>query len=168
MLNISKKNLQLYKIWTTVCTFFSSLLAFYTDLDLALSFFLLCTTLDTLTAIHAQAIIKGLKFNPLKKYFWGQIKSSSLRNWMKKVFWEYGLYLVIAFAIDKYVFKNFILLDILQRELTLPVLAVYLFSFIELWSIGENIEGAGGINIFKKILHFIPEKYQKIFNSDKS
>lgn len=153
------------KTGITISTFISGILTYYTDLSLALWFFLISTLLDTLTSINAQAFSKGLKFNPFKKYFWMQITSSGLRNWMKKVFWEYGIYLIIAFAIDKYVFKNIILFDIFDRKMTLPVVAVYLFSFIELWSVGENIERSGGINIFKRILHFIPEKYLQIFKS---
>ncbi len=57
-----------------------------------------------------------------------------------------------------------VLFDFFNRQLTLPVLAVYLFSFIEIWSIGENMERAGGINIFKRLMHLIPEKYRKIIN----
>lgn len=154
------------KLWLTITGFLSGVLAYYTDLNLALWLFGISTVLDTLTSINAQAYAAGLKFNPFKKYFWAQISSTGLRKWMKKVFWEYGIYLIIAFAIDKYVLKNMILFDMLNRKLTLPVIAIYLFSFIEIWSIGENIERAGGINIFKRVLHFIPEKYQKIFKPE--
>jgi len=158
----------MYKAWTAASAFISGILACYTDLNLALFFFCFCTVLDTITSIHAQATLKGLQFNPLKKYFWTQIKSYGLRMSLQKIFWEYGTYLLIAFAIDKYVLKNNFIFEIYYRQLTLPVIAVYLFAFIELWSVGENIEKAGGINIFKKILHFIPDKYQRIFKSDKS
>lgn len=153
------------KIWLFIASIVSGLLACYTDLVPALFFFVISTCLDTATSIHAQALGKGLKFNPLKNYFWNQISSAGLRNWMKKVFWEYGVYLIISFVIDQCVLKNIILFNAEGRELTLPVLAIYLFAFIETWSIGENIERAGGVNIFKKILHLIPDKYQKIFKS---
>lgn len=153
------------KAWITLTSFLAGLLAYYTDLNLALWFFCISTSFDTLTSIHAGAIAKNLSFNPLKKHFWIHISSTQLRNWMKKIFWEYGIYLMIAFAVDKYVLKSIILFDAFERQLTLPVLAIYLFSFIELWSVGENIERAGGINIFKKVLQFIPEKYQQIFKS---
>lgn len=92
-----------------------------------------------------------------------EINSFGLRKWMKKIFWEYGIYLIIAFAIDKYVLKDIILVQIDNRSLKLPVLAVYLFSFIELWSVGENIKRSGGINIFEKLIHCIPEKFQRFF-----
>ncbi|MUV02102.1 hypothetical protein GN157_00120 [Flavobacterium rakeshii] len=150
------------KIWIALSTIIAGVLSCYTDLNLALILFAIATTLDTATAIHAQATIKGLRFNPVKGYFWKEISSTGLRNWMKKMLWEYGIYLIMAFAIDQCVLKNMILFKVLGRELTLPVLAVYLFAFIEMWSIGENIERAGGINIFKRILSFIPEKYQKL------
>lgn len=154
------------KLYLSAASLMSGALAYYTDLNLALWLFFIATTLDTLTAINAQAVAKGYSFNPFKKYFWAQITSTGLRNWMKKVFWEYGIYLIIAFAINKYVLKNMILFDMFDRRLTLPVLALYLFSFIEIWSIGENLERAGGVNIFKKVLHFLPEKYQKIFKPE--
>ena len=154
------------KIWIVTSTLISGVLTYYTVLNLALWFFLITTFLDTLTSINAQALSKGLKFNPFKKHFWMQITSSGMRNWIKKVFWEYGIYLIIAFAIDKCVFKNIILFDFFDRRITLPVIAIYLFSFIELWSVGENIERSGGINIFKRILHLIPEKHLQIFKSN--
>lgn len=153
------------KIWIFISTLVSGLLACYTDLIPALVIFIISTCLDTATSIHAQAMLKGLVFNPFKKYFWNEISSTGLRNWMKKVFWEYGVYLIISFVIDQCVLKNITLFSTFDRELTLPVLAIYLFAFIETWSIGENIERAGGINIFKKILHLIPDKYQKLFKS---
>ena len=152
------------RIWIGLCSLISGALACYTGLNHALWLFVISTTLDTLTSIHAQAVANGLTFNPFKMYFWNQISSNGLRCWMKKVFWEYGVYLVIAFAIDKYVFKNMVVFDVLDNKLTLPVLAVYLFAFIELWSIGENIERAGGVNIFKRLLHLIPEKYRRLLN----
>lgn len=156
----------LEKIWITIVTLLSGILSYYSDLNSALWLFFICTSLDTFTAINAHALSKGLLFNPFKKYFWLQITSSGLRNWMRKVFWEYGIYLIIAFAIDKYVLKNIIVFDFFNRKMTLPVVTIYLFSFIELWSIGENIERSGGTNIFKKLLHLIPEKYQKIIKSE--
>ena len=153
------------KAWITLTTIVSGILTCYSDLNLALYLFIISTSLDTLTSIHANAINKNLNFNVLKKYFWNEIKSSELRKWMKKVFWEYGVYLIIAFSIDKYVLKNITLLHIENRELKLPVLTIYLFSFIELWSVGENIKRSGGVNVFEKIIHFIPEKYQRIFKN---
>ena len=151
-------------LWTT--TFLSGVLAYYTDLHFALYFFLGTTLMDTITAIDVQAKQKGLLFRPWKKYFWMQIKSSGLRNWCEKVFWKYGRWAIMAFMLNEWVLKNMIIFDMFERKLTLPVVAIYLFGFIELWSIGENIEKTGDRNIFKMILHLLPEKYQKIFKSE--
>lgn len=153
-------------LWLT--SFISGVLAYYTDLHLAVYFFLGATTLDTITSIHAKSVAKGLKFNPFKLYFWKEITSGGLRDWAKKVFLEYGIYLIIAFMIDEWVLKRMVLFEFFGRKLTLPVIALYLFSFIEVWSIGENIEEAGGNNLFKKILHFLPEKYQQIFKKEQN
>lgn len=154
------------KFYLWLMVFVSSMFAYYTDLQSALYFFLGATVLDTLTAIDVNARAKGLKFNPFKLYFWKEITSSGLREWLNKVFWEYGRYLVIAFMLNEWVLKNMIIFDAFDRKLTLPVVAVYLFGFIELWSIGENIEQAGGINLFKRVLQFLPDKVQQIFKND--
>lgn len=154
------------KFYLWLVSFMSGVLAYYTDLHLAFYIFLGATTLDTITSIHAASIKKGLKFNPFKAYFWKEITSGGLRDWSKKVFLEYGIYLIIAFMINEWVLKRMVLFEVFDRKLTLPVIALYLFSFIEIWSIGENIEKAGGTNLFKKVLHFLPDKYQKIFKDE--
>jgi hypothetical protein len=64
------------------------------------------------------------------------------------------------------VFKQEVTFEIHNRQMTLPVIALDLFSAIELWSIGENIEDAGGVNIFKRITQYLPEKFQKVINPD--
>jgi hypothetical protein len=151
------------KFYIWLMTVVSGFLAYYTDLHLALAFFFCATTLDTASAIDVAARAKGLKFNPFKKYFWKEISSTGLRTWCEKVFWQYGRYLFIAFILNEWVLKNMIIFDYFNRKLTLPVVAVYLFGFIELWSIGENIEKSGGINIFKRLLQFLPENVQQIF-----
>jgi hypothetical protein len=156
----------LHDIYVWLSAFISGILAYYTDLHYALYFFLGTTVLDTISAIDAQARSKGLKFDPTKKYFWLQIKSSGIRDWMRKVFWEYGRYCLIAIMLNEWVLKNMIVLEAFDRKLTLPVVAVYLFGFIELWSIGENMEKAGGVNLFKRVLHFLPDNIQKIVKND--
>jgi hypothetical protein len=152
-----------YETYLAISLTLSSFLAFYTDIKTALLAFAIFTILDTITRIDADAKNKGLKFNPFKAYFWAEIKSDEIRNMLRKVFMEYGVYLLIAFVIDALIFKHSVLFEIYDRKMTLPVIALYVFSGIELWSIGENIADAGGVNIFKRIIHFLPEKYQKIF-----
>lgn len=151
------------KLYLFIGTLLSGVLACHTDLLLALCAFAVITTLDTLTAIHASAFQRGVEFAPLKLYFWKQITSAGLRAWTKKVFAEYGVYLIIAFVISEWILKNIPVLEIFERRLTLPVMAVYLFCLIEMWSVGENIEKAGGVNLFKRILHLLPEKIQQLF-----
>lgn len=160
----SKLMLKKAYIWFT--TFISSFLAFYTDLRFALYFFVGATILDTLTAIDAQAKDKGLVFRPWKKYFWLQITSSGLRDWCEKVFWKYGRWAVMAFMLNEWVLKNMVIFDMFDRKLTLPVIAIYIFGFIECWSIGENIEKTGDRNIIKMVFHLLPEKFQKIFKKE--
>jgi hypothetical protein len=153
----------IHEVYLTICLAISSFLAFYTDIKSAFFAFVILTILDTVTRINANAKNKGLKFNPFKRYFWAEIQSGELRIMLQKVVMEYGIYLIIAFVIDVLIFKNSVLFEIYNRKMTLPVISLYVFSGIELWSIGENIADAGGVNIFKRIIHFLPEKYQKIF-----
>lgn len=158
-----ENNLMIKKGYIWFTTFISSVLAYYTDLHIALYFFIGATILDTITAIDAQAKAEGMVFRPWKKYFWLQIKSRGLRDWCEKIFWKYGRWLIMAFMLNEWVLKNMVIFDMFNRKLTLPVVAVYLFGFIECWSIGENIEKTGDRNIIKMIFHFLPEKFQKIF-----
>jgi hypothetical protein len=152
-----------YEIYMAIAATISAFLTAYYKIDMAFFCFILITSLDTITRVHADAIKKNLVFNPFKAYFWREFKSDKFREMLNKVFLEYGVYLVIAFILDTLVFDK-LLLNIYGQRLTLPVIALYLFSFIELWSIGENIDEAGGVNIFKRIVHLLPEKVQEIIN----
>lgn len=148
----------------------SGLLACYTDIDLALYLFLAATVLDTFSAINAQAVAKGLTFNPFKMYFWMEIKSKGLRSWAKKLFGEYTIYIILAFMLDKWVLKSMIVIDVHHWQLTLPVAVIYFLAFIEIWSIGENIEKTGRPNYIKKLVNWMmPEKFKKFIpgNEDK-
>lgn len=158
----------LKKVYLLIISTLSTFLACHTDLKPALYFFMLATIVDTISAIDVQARAKGLKFNPLKGYFWKQIKSSGLRDWCKKVLWDYGRYLLMAFAISNWVLKNTIVFDAFDRKLTLPVVALYIFGGIELWSIGENIEKTGGLNLFKRVIQFLPPNVQQIFQPNQN
>lgn len=165
----------LLKIWTAIQKFgfevylffagiFSYFLSNYARIDYAFYCFLIITSLDTVTRINAEAAAKKLKFNPFKGYFWAEIKSEGLRDMFKKVFTEYGVYLIISFVIDRLVFAGTITFNVYGSDIKLPVIALYFFSFVEVWSIGENIEESGGINLVKRVLHFLPEKLQKIIS----
>lgn len=158
---IHKFTFEIYLFFAGLTSYF---LSNYNRIDYAFYCFLIITSLDTVTRINAGAIAKKLKFNPFKAYFWKEIKSSGLRDMYKKVFMEYGVYLIISFVVDQLVFNGTITFNIYGSNLKLPVIALYLFSFVEVWSIGENIEEAGGINLIKKTLHFLPEKIQKIIS----
>lgn len=151
-----------FEIYLFFAGMISTFLKDYDRIEYALGCFAIVTTLDTVTKINAVAKSKKLKFNPFKKYFWLEIKSGGFRDMANKIFMEYGVYLIIAFVIDILVFSETTTFNVVGSQLKLPVIAVYYFSFIEAWSIGENIEEAGGVNWLKRIVHFLPEKIQKI------
>ena len=138
------------KIYIFITTAISIFIAGYSDFIHTLYGFLIISSLDTLSAIHAGAIAKGLKFNPLKAYFWKEIKSALIREWMKKMFSEYAFYLILAFVIETFIIQQKLQLQLINWKLDLPTSCLWVFSAIELWSIGENIERAGGINLIKK------------------
>lgn len=152
------------KIYYGISTIISSILAYHSSLKESLIFFIIVIILDSITRIHADSKNKGLKFNPFKLYFWKQIKSKGLRRTLEKVFLEYGIYLIIAFTLDKYILDKMVIFHFNEEGLTLPILTIWLFCFIEIWSIAENIEEAGGKNVLKIVYDFLPEKIKKILD----
>ncbi|PQL95208.1 hypothetical protein [Apibacter adventoris] len=166
MISILTTTAKINKLYLMTTGFISMILSYLTSLKMALLAFAIITILDTITRINAEAKKQKLKFNPLKKYFYRQIKSKGLRLMCDKIFTEYGIYMIIAFVIDYFILDQMVLFNFNNRGLTLTIIALYIFSGIEIWSLGENIEDAGGINIIKKVLCLLPEKYQKIFNSE--
>jgi hypothetical protein len=157
---------KIHKLYLIFSTFISAALSYHTSLKTALLAFAIITLLDTLTRINAAAKKEGLKFNPFKGYFYRQIKSKGLRDMCDKIFARYGVYLMIAFVVDCWILDRMVLMNFNDKGLTLPIISLYVFCAIEIWSIGENIEDAGGINIIKRILHLLPEKIQKLFYPD--
>lgn len=149
------------------------------DLINSIIMFLIATSLDTLTSIHAGATKKGLKFNPFKLYFWKEIKSGLLRVWLKKVFFEYAIYLIIAFCLDILIIQqqlqNFSIPilqnDIVNFSLNLPVFVLWVLIALEIWSVGENLESTGRINLIKRFAKFLeqylPEKFKAFFTASK-
>ena len=87
------------KAYIFLAGFFSWFFSTYPIEDILL-LFVLSTLLDTITRIHAVAKNKGLKFNPLKKYFWKQIESQGLKLMGRKIFMDYSLPVIVAFLVD--------------------------------------------------------------------
>lgn len=158
----------IYQTYLKVGLLISSFLALHTNLYLALEVFALAVVLDTITRIHATGKNSGIPFDPKRKEFWLLIKSKGIRNMFNKVFMQYGIYALIAYFLDKNLLNQMTIFTFRDQPFTLPVVAVWLFTGSEIWSIGENIEDAGGVNYPKRLIHLIDEKYQKIFkkNSD--
>lgn len=146
----------------------SWLVSTYVEIIPAFIFFIICTTLDTISRIDANARLQKLKFNPFKKYFWFQIKSDSLRGWFRKVFKEYLFYALIIFLVDKFIFKHQLNFDFFALKLDPVTAALFLFGLNELWSVFENREEAGYTNILKAginiFISLVPEKWQEPLN----
>lgn len=155
------------KIYIFLAGFFSWLFSTY-PIENILTLFVIATFLDTITRIHAVAKNKGLKFNPLKKYFWKQIESQGLKLMGRKIFMDYSLPVIVAFLVDTLIFKNALHFDLLSLKLSIPSAAILFFTCVEIWSIFENLEDAGGTNWLKKSTHwfsgFLPEKWQEVLN----
>lgn len=153
------------KIYLFLSTTISGILSYHTELESSLKVFFAVIVLDTFTRIHANAKNKGLKFNPFKAYFWKEIKSKGIRKMFEKLFLEYCVYILIAFIVDKYVLEQMTLLEFNSKHLTLPILTIWLFSFTEMWSIAENIEEAGGRNVFKVVIDLLPDKFKSVIKA---
>ena len=73
---------------------------------------------------------------------------------------------MIAFIVDVHILKKMVIIELWGDKLTLPMIALYIFSAIEIWSVGENIEKRGGVNLPKRVFHLLPEKIQKILKQE--
>lgn len=136
----------------------------YTTFPQTLLAFALITSLDTITSINLGAYKKKLKFNPLKAYFWKEIKSGLIRVWMKKVFKEYFIYLIIAFILDILILEKQLYFDFMYFRLNLPIIVLWWAIGIELWSIGENIEGTGKKNWIKIAFKWLENQVRNKLN----
>lgn len=163
---IINKSGHLYNIYLKISLFISSILSVYIGLQESLRLLGIMLLLDSLTRIHATAKQQKIKFNPLTKGFWFVIKSKGLKLMLNKAFMQYGIYFLIAYFVDNYVLRQMTIITFQETDFTLPVIVLWLCIAIEIWSVGENIEDAGGINIPKKVLHFFDEKYQKVFKKE--
>lgn len=158
------------KIYLFLVGFFSWFFSTYPIKDI-LILFVIATFIDTATRIHAISVKKGLIFNPLKKYFWKQIESQGLKLMGRKIFMDYSIPVIVAFCVDTLIFKNTLHFNLLELKLSIPSSAIIFFTGVEIWSIFENLEDAGGINWLKKATNwfsgFLPDKWQEVLNKMK-
>lgn len=137
----------------------------YVNLIPALGFFLICTTLDTLSRIDVTARQKNVKFRPWTKTFWFQIEPDLLMVWFDKVFKQYLIYVLIAYIFDVIILKSKLHFDIYVIKLDIPTCLVLFFSAVELLSAFKGQEELGRKNyikiIFKIFSSFIPEKVRE-------
>lgn len=157
----------LYDYYLKFSLLLSGIFSLYIGLEASFKVLLILVFLDSLTRIHATAKQQNISFNPFKKAFWLVVKSKGLRLALNKLIMQYGIYFILAFVIDKYILEQMTVLQFQEKNYTLPIVVLWVCSGIEVWSIGENIEDAGGVNLPKRLLHFLDEKYQKIFKKSK-
>jgi len=153
------------KAYLLFVTFFSWLFSTY-DLRGILLTFCLATVLNTLTKINANAQMKGIKFNPLRYTFWREIKAEGLKKMGRKIFLEYSVYIILAFAIDTWVFKNALHFDVMNLKLNIPTFCILFFTGIEIRSVFENMENSGKTNYLKLGIKYfeniIPNEWKKL------
>lgn len=159
-------NTFIYNMYLKILAVVSVILSMYFGLEASLKVLGILLVLDSLTRIHATGMKSKTAFNPFKLEFWLVIKSKGLKLALNKAFLQYGIYFTIAFVIDKFILNQLVVVNFNDNGYTLPVVTLWICSGIEVWSIGENIEDAGGINIPKRVIHFFDEKYQKIFKKE--
>lgn len=125
----------------------SGLLSHYIDTMYALVALYMISCLDTITAIHRDAKLQGMRFNPLNRQTWLMIRSDLLRVWFMKLFFEYSLYIIITFILDLLVLRQRFFVHIASDfKVTLPAFVTFFCIGIEIWSIGENMEKSGNKN----------------------
>lgn len=155
------------KVYIFFVGFFSWFFSTY-PIEHLLILFVIATVFDTVTKVHAVAKKKGLKFNPFRKYFWMQIESQGLKLMGRKIFMDYSIPVIVAFCVDTLLFKNTFHFDLMNLKLSIPSAAILFFTGVEIWSIFENIEEAGGTNWLKRAMNmfsgFLPEKWREFFD----
>lgn len=156
-----------YNLYLKASIFISSILSLYIGLEASIKVLGFMLLADSLTRIEATRRQKKIKFNPFKKEFWFLIKSKGLKLMLNKALMQYGIYFFIAYILDVHILKQMTIITFQNIDYTLPVVTLWVCIAIEIWSIGENIEDAGGVNLPKRIIHFFDEKYQKIFKKTK-
>lgn len=166
LLLIGEKS-SLYKLYLKITLLLSTVCGAYFGLRQSFIVLSILIFLDSVTRIHATAVKKGIKFNPFRLQFWLVIKSKGLKLALNKALLQYGIYFIMAFIIDKYILNQLVIVNFNDNGYTLPVVTMWICSGIEVWSIGENIEDAGGVNLPKRLVHFLDEKYQQIFKKTK-
>lgn len=155
-----------YDLYLKSSLLIAGILSLYIGLEASIKVLLITVFFDSLTRIHVDARKKGLKFNLGSKAFWLMIESKGVRRALNKLLMQYGIYFIIAYVIDRYILEQLTIIQFQEKNYTLPVIVLWICSAIEIWSIGENIEDGGGVNIPKKVIHFFDEKYQKIFKKN--
>lgn len=161
ILNSSK----IYLIMTGIISWIAST---YVNLHYALCLFFIATIWDTKTRIEVDAKKLGIRFNPLKRVFWLQIKADGLKQWYSKVFKEYFVYIIIAFILDVLLLKSSFHFHLYMLKLDIPTCVILIFALTEFWSIFETLEEAGQKNWIKSALKtfsgFLPEKWSEALN----
>ena len=126
----------------------------------------LLITIDLLTGIRKNLHVQGIKFNPLKYYFWMAIKSYLLRKTWRKTY-EYGIGIIVVAILETLILGG-TPVSILSKTFSLTELSVVLPAMIEAWSIFENLEGAGGVNLLKRVSVLLPPDIRTILGVNKT
>ncbi len=152
------KNMTLSKgIMLILSPLISALFGMHTMI-IALGFIII---MDNLTGIRKDLHNKKIKMNPLKMSFWRGIESSGFRNTWRKAT-EYGIGIIVVTVLDVMVLGGTLTLTLGSSVFTLSKFAVVVACLVETYSIFENMEEVSGNNIFKKMIMFFPEKYNKL------
>lgn len=118
--------------------------------------------IDLMTGIAKSLFEKGVSVNLLKVSFYKSIKSYLLRKTWKKAY-EYGIGIVVVIIFESLVFGGGTSIQLLDKPFSLSELAVIIPSFIEVWSIFENIEAVSKNNFLKRLFKLLPDNVQDLF-----
>jgi hypothetical protein len=119
--------------------------------------------IDLLTSIRKSHYVEGVKFRPLTIEFWRVIKSKKIRVTFEKAK-EYSIY-IIVFSILEGMILGGTEITFIGREYTLPELVIIGLFFIEIYSIGENLDAVSGSGTFSMLSRILPSQIRNIFQN---
>lgn len=133
----------------------------YVNLQSALLFFFIATFFQIWSKIDVQARQSKIPFRPWTKKFWFVIDLDILRDWLRLVFKEYFIYILLGFAFDVIILKSNFHFNVASVKLDIPTAFILFFSGIELFTGFRHREEIQSKNYLKVIFSifsgFLPE-----------
>jgi len=122
--------------------------------------------IDLITGIRRTHHEWEVKLNFFSKKYWLSIRSYLLRQTWRKTY-EYGIGIIVIAIFENLVF-NQVHINLFGKEFNITELAIVFPAIIEIWSIFENLQATGGVNILKRLKMFLPPIFTAVVDDSDS